>query len=346
MLTHTAPAAVSGRPPLRRRHLRLQRRRAGHALHASSARYATPFFGAPLPLSSGGVPICVVNEVLGITNGTLDLVTGDLVYDYSLISHVYIGPRRRPAVPDLRRRRDRRRRREGRDVQRRAERRRALRRRRRRAPSLRRDRRSIARRPGQQHREPARSSSTTPRPAPRRAPSSAASPDLHGAARPEVFLRHLQQPRRRALRHERRLSDQRRQPRHLRWATLHRRHQCRRAVHDAIAVSAGGICSVRVSRRKPNACVDDTAVRATDRLRRHRRRRRRVRRRSARQQLRAARAVPRLHAATQSRLSAHRHVPLREPQLLPADGAAPVRRASPAAPTPVTSASRRRARRR
>ncbi len=56
-----------------------------------AARYDTPFFGAPLPLSSGGVPICVVNEVVGATTGTLNITTGDLVYDYSLISHVHSG---------------------------------------------------------------------------------------------------------------------------------------------------------------------------------------------------------------------------------------------------------------
>jgi hypothetical protein len=55
------------------------------------ARYSTAFFGAPLPLSSGGVPICVVNEVVGTTAGTLNLVSGDLTYDYSLISHVSSG---------------------------------------------------------------------------------------------------------------------------------------------------------------------------------------------------------------------------------------------------------------
>jgi hypothetical protein len=55
------------------------------------ARYDSPFFGAPLPLSSGGVPICAVNEVVGTTNGTLDVATGDLVYDYSLISRVHSG---------------------------------------------------------------------------------------------------------------------------------------------------------------------------------------------------------------------------------------------------------------
>ncbi len=56
-----------------------------------AARYDTPFFGPSLPLSSGGVPICVVNEVVGVTNGTLDVATGDLVYDYRLISHVHSG---------------------------------------------------------------------------------------------------------------------------------------------------------------------------------------------------------------------------------------------------------------
>ena len=54
-------------------------------------RYATPYFGAPLPLSSGGVPICVLNEVVGVTNGTLELTTGDLTYDYALNSRVYTG---------------------------------------------------------------------------------------------------------------------------------------------------------------------------------------------------------------------------------------------------------------
>lgn len=54
-------------------------------------RYSTPYFGSPLPLSSGGVPICVVNEVVGVTNGTLELTTGDLTYDYSLNSRVYTG---------------------------------------------------------------------------------------------------------------------------------------------------------------------------------------------------------------------------------------------------------------
>ncbi len=55
------------------------------------ASYATPYFGSPLPLSSGGIPICVVNEVTGTTNGTFNLVTGALVYDYALISRVHNG---------------------------------------------------------------------------------------------------------------------------------------------------------------------------------------------------------------------------------------------------------------
>ena len=55
------------------------------------ARYDTPFFGAPLPLSSGGVPICVENLVVGTTSGTLNIQTGDLTYDYRLISRVHSG---------------------------------------------------------------------------------------------------------------------------------------------------------------------------------------------------------------------------------------------------------------
>jgi hypothetical protein len=55
------------------------------------ARYSTPYFGAPLPLSSGGVPICAVNELAGPTVGTLNLTSGDLTYDYSLISRVFAG---------------------------------------------------------------------------------------------------------------------------------------------------------------------------------------------------------------------------------------------------------------
>ena len=55
------------------------------------AQYALPFFGPPLPLSSGGVPVCVVNGLVGTTHGTLDLVTGELHIDYDLTSLVHTG---------------------------------------------------------------------------------------------------------------------------------------------------------------------------------------------------------------------------------------------------------------
>jgi hypothetical protein len=55
------------------------------------AEYAVPFFGPPLPLSAGAVPVCVVNEIVGDANGTLDLATGELHYDYDLISRVHTG---------------------------------------------------------------------------------------------------------------------------------------------------------------------------------------------------------------------------------------------------------------
>ncbi len=55
------------------------------------AQYSVPFFGPPLPLSSGGVPVCVVNELVGTADGTLDLGTGEFHYDYDLISRVHTG---------------------------------------------------------------------------------------------------------------------------------------------------------------------------------------------------------------------------------------------------------------
>jgi len=55
------------------------------------ARYQTPFFGPPLPLSTGGVPVCVVNEVFGEATGALDLATGAFNYDYDLTSKAHTG---------------------------------------------------------------------------------------------------------------------------------------------------------------------------------------------------------------------------------------------------------------
>jgi hypothetical protein len=50
------------------------------------------FFGAPLPLSSGGVPVCVTNEVVGTVTGTINVETGEgetpLV---NLVSRVHTG---------------------------------------------------------------------------------------------------------------------------------------------------------------------------------------------------------------------------------------------------------------
>jgi len=50
------------------------------------------FFGAPLPLSSGGVSVCVVNQVTGAVTGTVDVTSGDSVNDAPLISRVFTGP--------------------------------------------------------------------------------------------------------------------------------------------------------------------------------------------------------------------------------------------------------------
>jgi hypothetical protein len=55
------------------------------------ARYLTPFFGPPLPLSAGGVAVCVVNAIAAEATGHLDLATGDFDYDYDLISRVHTG---------------------------------------------------------------------------------------------------------------------------------------------------------------------------------------------------------------------------------------------------------------
>lgn len=50
------------------------------------------FFGAPLPLSSGAVPVCVTNKVVGSVNGTADIETGDaLTAVLNLTSSVFTG---------------------------------------------------------------------------------------------------------------------------------------------------------------------------------------------------------------------------------------------------------------
>ena len=82
-------------------------------------------------------------------------------------------------------------------------------------------------------------------------------PELLGgrpAAGHQVRLRHLQQRQRRAVRRQRGLSGQRRQPRHLRRPALHRRDQRRRTVHRAHrSVRAAAAARARASRRSRTA---------------------------------------------------------------------------------------------
>jgi hypothetical protein len=54
-------------------------------------RYLSQYFGAPLPLSTGGVPVCVVNDIFGEATGGLDLTSGAFNYNYRLISRVHTG---------------------------------------------------------------------------------------------------------------------------------------------------------------------------------------------------------------------------------------------------------------
>jgi len=49
------------------------------------------FFGAPLPLSSGGVPACIVNRVSGSITGTANPDTGAGAATLSLVSTVFLG---------------------------------------------------------------------------------------------------------------------------------------------------------------------------------------------------------------------------------------------------------------
>ena len=49
------------------------------------------WFGAPLPLSSGGVATCVTNEVIGTLTGTANVETGESASTLNLTSHVYTG---------------------------------------------------------------------------------------------------------------------------------------------------------------------------------------------------------------------------------------------------------------
>ncbi|MBI3767895.1 MAG: hypothetical protein HY271_05285 [Deltaproteobacteria bacterium] len=49
------------------------------------------FFGAPLPLSSGGVSVCVVNQVVGTSTGTVNVNDGSSATSVGLLSRVHTG---------------------------------------------------------------------------------------------------------------------------------------------------------------------------------------------------------------------------------------------------------------
>jgi len=49
------------------------------------------FFGAPLPLSAGGIPTCVTNEISGSLSGTLNVEDGSGVTVISLIARPFVG---------------------------------------------------------------------------------------------------------------------------------------------------------------------------------------------------------------------------------------------------------------
>ncbi len=49
------------------------------------------FFGSNLPLSSGSVPVCVVNEISGAVTGTANMESGETRSTVNLISHVFTG---------------------------------------------------------------------------------------------------------------------------------------------------------------------------------------------------------------------------------------------------------------
>jgi cysteine-rich repeat protein len=49
------------------------------------------YFGAPFPLSSGGVPVCVVNRLRSDLTGTANVETGESLSDASLATSVYSG---------------------------------------------------------------------------------------------------------------------------------------------------------------------------------------------------------------------------------------------------------------
>ena len=51
----------------------------------------TFFFGSPLPLSSGGVTVCVTNQIVGSVSGTVDIEAGTTETTIPLLSIVHLG---------------------------------------------------------------------------------------------------------------------------------------------------------------------------------------------------------------------------------------------------------------
>ena len=50
------------------------------------------FFGSPLPLSAGGVAVCVTNQITGPVTGTVDVEAGTTATTIQLLSRVHTGP--------------------------------------------------------------------------------------------------------------------------------------------------------------------------------------------------------------------------------------------------------------
>ncbi len=48
------------------------------------------FFGTPLPLSAGNVPVCVINQVVGSVSGTMNLADGTSATNIQLLSRVHV----------------------------------------------------------------------------------------------------------------------------------------------------------------------------------------------------------------------------------------------------------------
>jgi hypothetical protein len=49
------------------------------------------FFGSPLPLSAGGVTVCVTNQITGAVTGTVDIEAGSTATTIQLLSRVHVG---------------------------------------------------------------------------------------------------------------------------------------------------------------------------------------------------------------------------------------------------------------